>query len=126
MAEAVVTTKARVKMLKARAGDTPLSPIVGFAFGNGGTDGDGNVLVPTESQESLGNELLRKEIDCYELKNETTCRYECTLLSHELAGTSISEVALYDSDGDLVAIKNFVPKDKDSELEMVFQIDDTF
>jgi hypothetical protein len=43
----------------------------------------------------------------------------------ELAGYKISELALYDEDGDLVAIKNCLPKGKDDDLEMTFQIDDS-
>ena len=53
-------------------------------------------------------------------------RYECTLENDELVGQYISELALYDEDGDLVAIKNFLRKGKDSDLEMVFQMDDEF
>lgn len=126
MADAVVTLKARNKMLKARAGEIILPQIVGFAFGDGGVDGDGNVIIPTENQESLNSELLRKVIDGYTMISETRCRYECTLLNEELAGKSISEIALYDADGDLVAIKNFSVKGKDDDFEMTFQIDDMF
>lgn len=126
MATAVVTKKAKTKMLKARANIASLPTVKGFAFGNGGVDSNGNVLTPTETQNALNGELLRKEIDSATMISDTKCRYECTLLSNELVGKSISEVALYDTDGDLVAIKNFNPKSKDNELEMVFQMDDAF
>lgn len=122
---AVVTIKAREKMLKARAGNTSLPKIVGFAFGNGGIDSNGNVIEPSEGSNALANELLRKEIDGYEFMSDLVCRYACTLGKTELAGYKISEIALYDSEGDLVAIKNFLPKGKDDDLEMTFQIDDS-
>lgn len=126
MADAVITKKARNKMLRARAGEILLPKITGFAFGGGGVDDSGSVLTPDADQETLHSELLRKEIDGYTMLSDTTCRYECTLENEELAGESISEIALYDADGDLVAIKNCMPKGKDGDFEMVFQIDDMF
>lgn len=126
MANAIVTLKARSKMLRARAGEITLPKITGFAFGNGGVDSSGKVIIPDDSQVSLNSELLRKEIDGYTMISETKCRYECTLSDKELAGESISEIALYDSDGDIVAIKTFSSKGKDDDLEMTFQIDDIF
>ena len=38
----------------------------------------------------------------------------------------ISEMALIDEDGDTVAIKNFLKKPKDEDMEMDFEIDDNF
>lgn len=122
---AVVTIVAREKMLKARAGVSPLPKVKGFAFGNGGVNSSGEVIDPLESQTSLNNELLRKDIDSYSFTSRLVCRYSCTLAKTELVGYQISEVALYDEDGDLVAIKNCLPKGKDSDLEMTFQIDDS-
>lgn len=124
--DAVVTKKARNKMLKARAGDLVLPKITGMAFGDGGIDGDGSIIVPSVEQTELHNELLRKEVSDHEYLNDTVCRYSCTLEASELAGKSISELALYDADGDLIAIKNFSGKGKDDDLEMTFNIDDTF
>lgn len=124
--DAVVTVKARNKMLRARAGEIPLPKIVGFSFGDGGVDDSGNVLTPDTNQEELNSELLRKEIDSYTMISETRCKYECTLGNEELAGESISEIALYDTDGDLVAIKNCMPKGKDNDFEMKFEIVDYF
>lgn len=126
MADAVVTLTARNKMLRARAGEITLAKIEGFAFGDGGVDASGNVRAPTESQTKLNNELLRKEIDGYTMISDTQCRYECTLANDDLVNENISEIAIYDADGDLIAIKNFKAKGKDADLEMTFQIDDMF
>ena len=126
MAEAIVTLKARKKMLLARAGECALPKVVGIAFGDGGVDPAGNVIAPAEDQESLNSEIFRKEIDSHTLITDFQCRYECTLLEEELVGESISEIALYDEEGDLVAIKNFTAKGKDNDFRMTFQIDDTF
>ena len=88
-------------------------------------DSGGNVLTPSEEQTTLNNELTRKEIDGYTFTSNLVCRYSCTLEKTELPGCKISELALYDEDGDLVAIKNCLPKGKDDDLEMTFQIDDS-
>ena len=45
---------------------------------------------------------------------------------NELANTYISEVGLYDADGDMVAMKAFLKKGKDADMECVFECDDTF
>lgn len=124
--EAVVTLIARAKMIKARAGISPLPKIAGIAFGDGGADSENQVLEPDGGQTALNHELLRKPIDRHTILSETKCRYECTLEQGELTGAYISEAALYDADGDLVAIKNFLPKGKDSDLEMTIQMDDEF
>lgn len=126
MAQAVVTKVARTKMMKARAGVISLPKIVGMAFGAGGVDASGNALTPSETQTTLKSELLRKKIDKYEILSDTKCRYVCTLLSNELVGKNISELALYDEAGDLVAIKNFMAKGKDSDIEITFHMDDEF
>lgn len=127
MAQNVIITKAaRKKMVQARAGEIMLPKIVGMAFGSGGVDDSGQVVPPAENQAVLGNEVLRKEISGHTFPSETTCRYECSLAETELAGTYISEIGLYDEDGDIVCIKTFTPKGKDGDLEMSFTIDDMF
>lgn len=126
MAKAIITQTARMKMMKARAGAISLPKIVGMAFGTGGVNASGTVLTPEISQDSLNAEQMRKELDGYEFLGDTSCRYSCTLAASELAGKNISEIALYDAEGDLVAIKNFSAKGKDDDLEMTFHIDDIF
>ncbi len=122
----VITKAARSKLVKARAGAITLPPIVGMAFGNGGVDADGTVIAPAEEQTALSNEIYRKEIDGYSFPADTTCRYECTLTESELADEEISEIGLYDSDGDIVCIKTFKRKGKDSDVEQTYTLDDIF
>lgn len=126
MADAVVTLIAKKKMIRARAGEIALPKVVGMAFGSGGVDASLNVITPTETQTALNKELFRKEIDGYTFLSDSKCRYECTLENDELSGVYISEVALYDEDGDLIAIKNFMRKGKDADIEMTMQMDDEF
>lgn len=125
----VITTTAREKLVKARAGDITLPAITGMAFGDGGVNPDGSVITPAASQTELANELLRKPLDAedgHTYPSGMTCRYKCTLSESELAGKEISEIGIYDADGDIVAIKNLVRKGKDDDIEMSFTIDDIF
>ena len=59
----VITKKARENLVKARAGAITLPKIIGMAFGEGGVNGSGVVIAPTESQSRLNKELFRKAID---------------------------------------------------------------
>lgn len=122
----IITKKARKKLLQARAGDITLPKIIGMAFGSGGVDTSGNVIAPLENQETLKAELLRKPVRGHSFISETTCRYECTLSESELAGQYISEIGLYDAEGDIVCIKTFTKKGKDGDIEMTYTLDDVF
>ncbi len=126
MADAVITLKARKKMVQARAGAITLPPIVGMVFGTGGVDEAGMPVAPSGSEEGLRQEIFRKELDGYTFTDDTTCRYLCTLEVGECDNEEISEIGLYDSEGDITAIKTFKKKGKDSDLEMTFRIDDIF
>lgn len=125
---AVITETSRHKMILARAGALTgaLPPIVQMAFGDGGTDGSGTPIEPSESDTALKHELLRKNIDGYSFPTTTSCLYVCTLSPDELPGQTINEVGLIDSEGDLVAIKTMTNKGKDSDLEMKFTVEDIF
>lgn len=127
MADSVVTNMAKAKMVKARAGILDRLPkIAGFAFGNGAFK-DSVLRFPLPTDTVLQNELWRQEIDGYELLPDgISVQYTCTLSDETLGGEIINEVALYDDDGDLVAIKSFSNKGKDDDMEMIFQIEDTY
>lgn len=122
----IITKKARVKLVKARAGAITLPKIVGMAFGNGGVDTSGQVIPPTETQTGLTNEIYRKEIDSYSFPEDTTCRYVCTLTETECVGEEISEIGLYDEEGDIVCVKTFMRKGKDDDVEQTYTLDDIF
>ncbi|MCM1245485.1 MAG: phage tail protein [Roseburia sp.] len=122
----IITKKARENMVKARAGAVALPQIVGMAFGDGGVDSSGDVISPTEDQSELKNELFRKTIKSYAFVDDTTCQYVCELAENELAGESISEIGLYDANGDLACIKTFKSKGKDNDIQMTFTLDDVF
>ena len=122
----VITLAARKKMLRARAGEIQLPKIVGFVFGDGGVDESGGIIPPQESDTELRNEILRKKYDSYTMLDDTTCRYMCTIGENELPGSEISEIGLYDADGDILVIKRFSKKGKDEGLSMMFWMNDSF
>ena len=122
----VITKTARRKLVRARAGDMTLPAIVGMAFGDGGVDGNDDVIPPSEDQTALNHELIRKAASAHTYPEQTTCRYECTLTESELAGKYISEIGLYDRAGDIVGIKNFTKKGKDGDMEHTYWVDDIF
>ena len=115
----VITKKGREKLVKARAGAITLPKLVGVTA-------DGTVIPPTDMQSKLNKEVYRKEIDGYSFPEPTTCRYECTLGETELAGVEISEIGLYDTEGDIVCIKTFSRKGKDDDAEQTFVLNDVF
>ncbi len=123
--KAITTTIAKKKMLLARAGQQELPAITQMAFGSGGVNVAGEVLEPSEGQQELREEIYRKDIDKFEIIIDTQIKYYCTLDENELVDKDISEIALVDADGDLVTIKNFKAKGKDSDFEMTFKINDT-
>lgn len=116
----VITIKAKEKLLKARNGEISLPIIDGIAIGDGG---DGTT--PEENENALKNELTRKA--CTSEKISDSCyRYRMVLEAEELPGKVINEAALYDKDGDLLAITVFSGKQKDSGMELAFEFDDKF
>lgn len=122
----LITKAARQKLVKARAGDIVLPKIIGMAFGDGGVDAQGEPIPPSENQTGLTHELLRKAAIGHSYPTETSCEYVGTLLESELNGKYISEIGLYDQDGDIVAIKTFLKKGKDDDVELDFSIEDIF
>lgn len=123
--KAITTTIAKKKMLLARAGQQELPAITQMVFGSGGVNLAGEVLEPSEGQQELSEEIYRKDIEKVEIVSDTQIRYYCTLNENELIDKDISEIALADADGDLVTIKNFKAKGKDSYFQMIFKINDT-
>lgn len=115
----IVTTRAKNKVLKARAGMSPIPGIMYMAFGDGGKE-----RVPAETDNSLVHELLRKEITDREELEETRYRYKCLLGTDELQNTVINELGLVDAEGDFICIITCADKEKDDDIEMEFYIDD--
>lgn len=112
----------------AHVGDAELPAIIKMAWGNGGVDGEGQPIATTGNEVGLYNELLIKDIESHEYTNEerTTCRYTATLEAGELSGEEISEMGLYDAEGDLVAYRTFLRKGKDADIPQIYDMDEIF
>ena len=122
----IITSIAKRKMVRARKGEIALPVIAGIAIGDGAIDADGNLIPPSEGTPFLKNELLRREYSRCEKISDTCFRYRMELAADELAGKKINEAALYDAEGDLLAIRVFSAKPKDADMEMAFEYEDRF
>ena len=124
----VITVTGRRKLCMAHAGDAGLPAITRMAWGSGGVDSDGQPLATTGNEIGLYQELMAKDIEShvYVGGGETTCRYTATLEAGDLSGESISEMGLYDADGDLVAYRTFLPKGKDADIPQIYNMDEIF
>lgn len=127
MSESIVTNIAKKKIIQTRAGLIPSLPkTVAMAFGDGATNG-GPVRTPLPTDTALQHELYRQNVDGVELQEDgISAMYTTTLGKSTLGGQVINEIALVDEDGDLLAIKSFSNKGKDSDMEMVFDVLDKF
>ena len=72
----------------------------------------------------LKNELLRRDYDSSVRLSDTSFRYRIDLRAGELLGKEISEIALFDAEGDMLSIKTFLPKVVEEDMEISFEIDD--
>lgn len=124
----VITGVGRKKLCEAHAGTSTLAPITQMAFGDGGVNENGVPKTTTGDETGLYNELMRKNVETpvYVNDGHTTCRYSATLEDNELVGKEISEVALYDSDGDMVMIQTFTRKGKDEGMPHKYEVDEIF
>lgn len=124
----VITVTGRRKICKAHAGDVALPAIVKMAWGDGGVDENGVPKLATGNEVGLYNELLKKDIEKHEYANaeETVCRYTATLEKGEQTGKEISEMGLFDADGDMIAYRTFMRKGKDEDIPQIYDMDEIF
>lgn len=120
----VITAAGRRKLCRALAGDSPLPPLARVAWGNGGTDENGQPLATTGNEIGLYNELLSRDIEshAYPDEGETTCKYRTVLGEGDLSGEMISEIGLFDTEGDLVVYRTFLPKGKDEDAPQAYSV----
>lgn len=124
----VITVTGRKKICKAHNGDITLPVIAKMAWGDGGVDENGIPKTATGNEIGLYNELLKKDIEkhVYVNEEETTCRYTATLEKGELTGKEISEMGLFDEEGDLIAYRTLMRKGKDEDIPQIYDMDEIF
>ena len=123
----VTTTKARENFASALTGTTSLSAITQIAFGNGGFDsGAGEPTQPDPNATSIAGELLKKDIESFNLDVVTTAEFVGILDFDELNGEDISSIGLYNADNELMAIKHTSPKAKTSDTKLEINFENRF
>lgn len=122
----MITKKGREKLCSAHAGDRTLPKLKYIAYGDGGVDEQGTPILPTGEEVSLRNELFREEIDEHEYPILTTCEYKHELSKIELANVYLSELGIFDEEGDLIIYKTFLRKGKDDDMLFQFSIQEIF
>lgn len=120
-----ITNIRRAKMAEASHTTGTLSKVKWIALGDGGVNGQGTVIDPLPANTALAHELIRKEYTSSQKISNTCYAYTIKLNEDELVGDFISEMALIDAAGDVVAFSNFLAKGKD-ETEVTFTIEDNF
>lgn len=116
MAEAVTLLSYRKRMAKQSAGGPAVSKIAYMAFGDRGFDPKTlRAIQPSENQVSLNNEVMRKPLTTVAQEDELSVTGRGMIEGSEMVGVQISEAALIDADGNLLGIKNFAPKIKESD-----------
>ncbi|NYT62352.1 phage tail protein [Alcaligenaceae bacterium] len=121
MASTVIANEYRARLADFHGGGSPLSPFGFMAFGDGGHNPDGTPKLADPDASGLQNELIRKPLNSITRTGPYTLECEGRLEPGELIGKHVSEAALLDAAGQVVAFKKFAPKVRDSdELYQVF------
>ena len=115
MAEAITVNAYRRRLASAMAGGPPIAKAAYMAFGDGGHNADLTAKAPSRDQESLNNEIIRKPLLDVTQEDLYSMTGRGLLETSELVGVPVSEAALVDANGEVIGIKNFAPKVKESD-----------
>ena len=102
----VITKVRRQKMAEASHTTGKLAKAKWIALGSGGVDASGNIITPLADNVKLYHEVIRKEYTSSAKTSDTSYEYTIKLEEDELVGTEISEMALIDAEGDVIAFSN--------------------
>ena len=122
----VTTVKGREKFAKAHAGLIVLPPITQIGFGNGGIDATGIPTMPDDTSIEVSGEFLKKDIESASFLAPAVNAVIGILDFAEGNGEDVSAVGLYDAENDLVAMKHFAAKPKDSETRIEINWNEKF
>jgi len=121
VAETIQANAYRRRIAKHMADNSPLPPFAFIAFGDGGHNADLTPKVPDPDAAGLAHEVMRKPLAS--ITQPTPYLVECAgrIEPGELTGVYVSEAALLDADGQIVALKTFAPKIREAdEMYQVF------
>ena len=118
-ANTITTAVARAKFAGAHAGTDTFPTITQIGFGTGGHDtGTGLPTQPTGLETAVGGEVVKKNIESINTDAGVVAEVLGILDFAEGNGVSISAIGLYDSDGDLISLKQTAPSPKTAEKRM--------
>jgi phage-related tail fiber protein len=115
MSEAITLDTFRARIAAHMAGGAPLPAVAGMAFGDGGHD---EVEAPRPvfaGRTELFSERLRKPCASIVQISPTDVEAVAYIDEAEMVGLAVSEAALIDADGNLIAMKTFAPKHKEAD-----------
>lgn len=120
MANAVLLDSFRKRIAAHMAGKEVLKPIAFMAFGDQGFTYDPETdthaaVPPSAKQTELNHEVLRKPVIAVYQEDEFSVTAKGQVANGEIIGVNLSEAALCDTDGNLLAIRNFAPKVKEND-----------
>lgn len=115
MSEAITLDAFRARLAAAVAGEGPVPTVAQIAFGTGGHNPDGTAKPVDASRTALYTEALRKAVISISRPQPTWVEVKGVLAESELNGQTLSEAALVDSAGQLIAMKTFAPKVKEAD-----------
>lgn len=116
MADAVLLDSFRKRLAAHMAGKDQLHPIAYMAFGDRGHNPeDLSVIPPSAKQLELNHEILRKELTTVYQEDDFSVTGKGTVENADIVGAYLSEAALCDSEGNVLAIRNFAPKIKEND-----------
>lgn len=114
MSEAITVNGFRSRMALHMATGAAILPVHSMAFGTGGHDIDEEALPPDVTATGLNNQVLIKALNSITQVDEFSVTAKGSIEADEANGFAISEAGLFDIEGNLIGIKNFSPKHKDS------------
>lgn len=115
MAEAITVDAYRKRIAKHMSDNSTLSPIASMAFGDGGHNADLTPKSPSAAATALAHEVLRKPLAAITQEDAFSTTGKGVIDASELIGVRISEAALIDANGQIVGLKTFAPKLKESD-----------
>lgn len=115
MAEAITVDAYRKRLAKHMADESALPKIAFMAFGDGGHNTDMSAKAPNSTATGLNHEVLRKPLALIVQEDLFSVTGKGSVEASELVGVSVSEAGLFDSAGQLVGLKMFAPKHKESD-----------
>jgi len=115
MSEAVTLDAFRARIAAHMAGGAVLPAVAQMAFGDGGHDAAENPKPVPSSRTALFHERLRKVCAAIVQINASEVQATAYIEEAELVGVAISEAALVDAAGNLIAMKTFAPKHKEAD-----------